>query len=379
MPWDVKDTMNRREDFVCEAATQAVPFSELCRKFKITRQTGYKWLARHKSEGSKGLADRSRRPLHSPTRSPEHIEALVLDLRREHGWGGRKIARRLRDLGQMEVPAPATITEILRRHGLIDEQASRQRQHWQRFEHEHPNSLWQMDFKGDFPTLESGRCAPLTVIDDHSRYNIVLSACARTTTGIVQAELERAFRCYGLPSRINTDNGAPWGSPSAPGQLTELAVWLIRLGIQVSYSRPYHPQTNGKDERFHRSLKAEVLERHTFTTHAHVQQVLDRWRQVYNTERPHEALGMAVPVTRYACSLRRMPERLPEPEYGCGDEVLQVNASGVVRVRGEKVKLSIALKGLQVAARPSEEDDGVIEIWFAHQRVAKLDLKTVKP
>ncbi|MGT2470405.1 IS481 family transposase [Paraburkholderia terrae] len=379
MPWEVKDTMTLREDFVRLAATQAVPFSELCGRFQITRQTGYKWLARHKAEGINGLADRSRRPHHSPARSAGHIEARVIELRRQHRWGGRKIARRLRDLGETQIPAPATITEILRRHGLIDEHASRQRQHWQRFEHEHPNSLWQMDFKGDFQTLESGRCSPLTVIDDHSRYNIVLSACSRTTTQIVQQALEQAFRCYGLPARINTDNGAPWGSPSAPGQLTELAVWLIRLGIRMSYSRPYHPQTNGKDERFHRSLKAEVLERHTFTTHAHVQQELDRWRQVYNTERPHEALGMATPLTRYACSLRRMPDRLPEPEYGSGDEVLQVNASGVVRVRGEKVKLSIALKGLQVAARPSAEEDGVIELWFAHQRVAKLDLKTAKP
>ena len=210
------------------------------------------------------------------------------------------------------------------------------------------------------------------------KHNIVLSACSRTTTQIVQQALEQAFRCYGLPARINTDNGAPWGSPSAPGQLTELAVWLIRLGIRVSYSRPYHPQTNGKDERFHRSLKAEVLERHTFTTHAHVQQELDRWRQVYNTERPHEALGMATPLTRYACSLSRMPDRLPEPEYGSGDEVLLVNSSGVVRFRGEKVKLSIALKGLHVAARPSTEEDGVIEFWFAHHRVEKLDLKAAK-
>lgn len=378
MPWEVKDTMTLRADFIRLAATQAVPFSELCRQFRITRQTGYKWLARHKADGLKGLSDRSRRPHHSPTRSAPHIEARVIELRQQHGWGGRKIARRLQDLGETQIPAPATITEILRRHGLIDEQASQQRQHWKRFEHEHPNALWQMDFKGDFPTLESGRCAPLTVIDDHSRYNIVLSACSRTTTQVVQAALEQAFRCYGLPTRINTDNGAPWGSPSAPGQLTELAVWLIRLGIRVSYSRPYHPQTNGKDERFHRSLKAEVLERHAFSTHAHVQQELDRWRQVYNTERPHEALAMATPVTRYACSLNRMPERLPEPGYERGDHVLLVNSNGVVRFRGETVKLSIALKGLHVAARPSAEEDGVIEFWFAHHRVEKLDLKEPK-
>jgi transposase InsO family protein len=257
---------------------------------------------------------------------------------------------------------------------MITGRDSAQRQHWQRFEHEHPNSLWQMDFKGDFPTLEGGRCSPLTVIDDHSRFNILLAACSRMTTKVVKTELEQAFRCYGLPARINTDNGAPWGSPSAPGQITALAVWMIRLGIHVSYSRPYHPQTNGKDERFHRSLKAEVLLRHAFTTHAHVQQELEKWRHVYNTERPHEALGMATPLTRYQPSPRTMPEHLPEPEYGPGDEVLKVNSNGVVRFRDKPLRLSIALKGLRVAARPKDDEDGVIEFWFAHHRVAKLDL-----
>jgi len=379
MPWNVKDTMSLRQEFVCLAAEQTLPFSELCRRFNISRQTGYKWLDRHKTQGVEGLADQSRRPHHSPTRSPDQTVEMVLDLRRQYGWGGRKIERRLRDLGHADVPAPATITEILRRHGMIAERDSAQRQHWQRFEHEHPNSLWQMDFKGDFPTLVGGRCSPLTVLDDHSRFNIVLAACARMTTQVVQAELERAFRCYGLPARINTDNGAPWGSPSAPGQITALAVWLIRLGIHVSYSRPYHPQTNGKDERFHRTLKAEVLERHAFTTHAHVQQELERWRHVYNTERPHEALGMATPLTRYKPSLRAMPEHLPEPEYSPGDEVLQVNSNGLVRFRGNAIKLSIALKGLNVAARPKDDEDGVIEFWFAHQRVSRLDLNATKP
>ena len=379
MPWNVKDTMSLRQEFVSLAAAQSLPFSVLCRRFDISRQTGYKWLERHRDEGPAGLADRSRRPHYSPTRSPDPLVERVLALRQEYGWGGRKIRRRLIDLGHTQVPAPATITEILRRHGMIPERESAQRQHWQRFEHEHPNSLWQMDFKGDFQTLESGRCSPLTVIDDHSRFNIVLKACSRTTTEIVQAELQQAFRCYGLPARINTDNGAPWGSPSAPGQITELAVWLIRLGVHVSYSRPYHPQTNGKDERFHRSLKAEVLQRHAFTTHEHVQRELNRWRHVYNSERPHEALGMATPLTRYRPSPRAMPEHLPEPEYGPGDEVLLVNSSGLVRLRGQKLRLSIALKGLRVAARPKEDEDGVFELWFAHYRVATLDLKAALP
>ena len=379
MPWNVKDTMSLRQEFVQLATQRRLPFSELCRRFNISRQTGYKWLARHSTQGLEGLVDRSRRPHDSPARSPDEIVAVVLDLRREHGWGGRKIERRLQDLGHANVPAPSTITEILRRHDLLHAPEDRPQRPWQRFEHEHPNALWQMDFKGDFPTLEGGRCAPLTVLDDHSRFNIVLAACGRTTTEVVQTELERAFRCYGLPSRINTDNGAPWGSPSAPGQLTELAVWLIRLGIHVSYSRPYHPQTNGKDERFHRSLKAEVLARHVFTTHAHVQQELERWRQVYNTQRPHEALDLATPVSRYQPSPRAMPDHLPEPQYGPADEVLRVNSNGLVRFRGEALRLSTALKGLYVAARPKDDEDGVIEFWFAHQRVAKLDLKAAKP
>jgi transposase InsO family protein len=378
MPWNVKDTMSLRQEFVCLAAVQTAPFSELCRRFNISRQTGYKWLERHKTQGEDGLADRSRRPHCSPARSSDQVAQAVIALRQAHGWGGRKIARRLQDMGFADVPAPATVTEILRRHGLIDPRESAQREPWQRFEHEHPNSLWQMDFKGDFPTLEGGRCYPLTVLDDHSRFNIVLAACARTTTQVVQAELDRAFRCYGLPARINVDNGAPWGSPSAPGQVTELAVWMIRLGIRVSYSRPYHPQTNGKDERFHRSLKAEVLQRYTFTTHAHVQQELERWRSVYNTERPHEALDLATPLTRYRPSPRTMPDHLPEPQYGPHDEVLRVNSNGLVRFRGEAVRLSIALKGLPVAARPKPDEDGVIEFWFAHHRVAKLDLGGAK-
>ncbi|HEV3432203.1 MAG TPA: integrase core domain-containing protein, partial [Paraburkholderia sp.] len=208
-----------------------------------------------------------------------------------------------------------------------------------------------------------------------SRFNIVLAACARMTTPVVRNELEQVFRCYGLPSRINTDNGAPWGSPSAPGQLTELAVWLIRLGIRVSYSRPYHPQTNGKDERFHRSLKAEVLSRHTFSTHEHVQQELQRWRHVYNTQRPHEALDMATPITRYRPSPRAMPEKLPELQYGPDDVVLRVNSNGVVRVHGRALRLSIALKGLDVAVRAKDGEDGVVELWFGHHRLTELDLR----
>jgi transposase InsO family protein len=251
MPWSARNVSDLREEFVVLARQNGVSFSELCRRFGVSRQTGYKWLGRYAEQGPCGLVERSRRPVGSPSMTPSGLQRQVLELRLQHpAWGGRKISRRLADLGHAGVPAPSTVNSILKRHGLITPEASSAAQPWQRFEHAQPNALWQMDFKGHFPTATDGRCSPLTVLDDHSRYSLVLQACGKTDTDTVQGWLIEAFRRHGLPVRINTDNGAPWGAPGQPGQLTGLAVWLIRLGIQVSYSQPYHPQTNGKDERF---------------------------------------------------------------------------------------------------------------------------------
>ena len=158
-------------------------------------------------------------------------------------------------------------------------------------------------FKGHFATAQ-GHCSPLTVLDNHSRFNLMLTACSDTPTPCVRAHFEVIFRRYGLPVQINFDNGASWGAPSAPGQITELGRWLVQLGIRVCYSRPHHPQTNGKDERFLRSLKAEVLNGVSFASPAQVQRALDRWRHSYNHERPHDALGLATPVSRYHISPR---------------------------------------------------------------------------
>jgi transposase InsO family protein len=372
--------MSLRQEFVLLASQHSVTFTELCQRFNISRQTGYTWVNRHAQHGDAALADQSRRPLASPSITPPAIEREVLRLREAHpAWGGRKISQRLKDLGFTAVPAPSTVTSILHRHGLISPAASDAATPWQRFEHAHPNALWQMDFKGDFAVLEQGRCHPLTVLDDHSRYNIVLQACRRTDTATVQACLREAFSRYGLPVRMNTDNGSPWGSPGQPGQLTELAVWLIRLGIRLGYSRPYHPQTNGKDERFHRSLKAEVLNGRSFVTHDQVQCELERWRRIYNHERPHEALDMKTPATRYQPSARPMPTILGEPDYAADDIVLRVKSNGVIDFRGRRLKVSNALRGLPVAARKSPTQDGIVEFWFAHHRILTLDLRDEKP
>ena len=376
MPWNPVDTMTLRQEFVVQALQGTLPVAELCRRFSISRQTGYKWLRRHAQDGAEGLQDRSRRPRHSPAMTGEDMTREVLLLREEHpAWGGRKISRRLLDLGFSEAPSPASVTRILHRHVLISPEASALSLPWQRFEHDMPNALWQMDFKGWFQTLREGRCNPLTVLDDHSRYNIVLQACGPTDTQTVQECLLQAFRQYGLPLRINTDNGAPWGSPSRAGQLSALAVWLIRHGIRISYSQPYHPQTNGKDERFHRTLKAEVLNGRSFATQQDVQRALDSWRRVYNLERPHEALGMATPSTRYQPSPRSLPAVLAEPEYGPTDRVVRVGWNGEVRLDDLRLKVSSALHGLPVGVRFRADEDGVFDLWFAHHKVATIDLR----
>ena len=372
MPWDTQDTMSLREEFVRQAIQEGANRRELCRRFGISPQTAYKWLTRYANDGTAGLADRSRRPQCSPAQTPADVQAAVVELRRAHpAWGGRKISRRLQDRGQVSV-APSTVSSILHRHGLIPPPAEEDKA-WQRFEHELPNALWQADFKGHFETLK-GRCSPLTVLDDHSRYNLVLQACGNTRTATVREHLEATFRRYGLPVRMNFDNGAPWGSPSQPGQVTELGLWLIRLGIRLSHSRPYHPQTNGKEERFHRSLKAEVLNGKSFEHLAHAQPAFERWRQIYNHERPHEALQLQTPISRYRPSPRTFPEVFPAIEYGPDDEIVRVKWNGELRFRDRKFKVSNALHQCDVAIHPQPNEDGVFDVYFAHHRCLSIDL-----
>ena len=376
MPWHTRDTMSLRREFVELALVTSANRRELCRRFGVSPRTAYKWLDRFREDGAVGLSDRSRRPNTSPDRTDPDLEAAVVGLRMQHSaWGGRKIARRLRDLGHRAVPAPSTVTGILHRHGLITDEASDRTTAWQRFEHPEPNALWQIDFKGHFDT-PAGRCHPLTVLDDHSRFNLVLQACARTDRRNVEPWLTQAFRRYGLPVRINADNGTPWGTPREYRHgLSPLSVWLIRLGIRVSHSRPAHPQTNGKDERFHRSLKAEVLNGRNFENLDRVQHAFDHWRTVYNHERPHEALALNTPVSRYRVSPRVFPEQLPAIEYGREDRIRYPDANGWLRFEGHPLKVPKALHRLPVAFRPHATQDGMFDVYFCHYCFRRIDLR----
>ena len=223
--------VERRVVFVRLAGAPDANISELCRRFEVSRSDGSKWLARYKAEGASGLEERSRRPHHSPARTPGAVEAQVLSVRLEHpAWGGRKIHWVLKAEGTERPPSPSTITEILRRSGRLDGPRAGQSRDWTRFEREALNELWQMDFKGDF-ALDQGRCHPLTVLDDHSRYALEIGACGDEQATTVQDRLTRIFRCYGLPQRILADNGSPWGASRSGEQHTRLAVWLMDLGI----------------------------------------------------------------------------------------------------------------------------------------------------
>ena len=373
MPWKTVSTMSLRKEFVLLASAQGANRRALCRHYGISPKTGYKWLRRYREGGIDGLGDRSRRPVCSPSRTAPEVEQAVLVLRHHRpDWGGRKLRRRLQDLGHTPVPAPSTITDILRRHGLLDEALAGQPNAYQRFEHAAPNDLWQMDFKGHFAT-GGGRCHPLTVLDDHSRFNLVLQACSNELRTTVQASLTNTFRRYGVPRRMLMDNGAPWGL-SAVHQVTRLTLWMMRLGISIRHSHPRHTQTVGKDERFHRTLKREVLRHHQFQSIRECQQRFDDWRDIYNTERPHEALDLDVPARHYQPSKKIFPETLPVVAYGLGESVRKVQAKGVLNSRGKIFRVSNALRGCPVAIRPTSKD-GIMSVTYCLTRVAEIDLR----
>jgi transposase InsO family protein len=370
--------MSARLEFIHLARAPGANVLALCEAYKISRKTGYKWLKRFDEEGEAGLSDRSRRPHHSPAKSDAKLEAKVLRLHEQYDcWGSRKLQALLPQRGN--VPHPSTIDAILRRHGRqVHGGISGESAATKRFEHPEPNMLWQMDFKGHFALSsgDAGRCHPLTVLDDYSRFNLCLAACGDEQSSTVRAALTRTFRRYGLPDRITTDNGPPWGTSRLQG-ISALEAWLIRLGIRVSHSRPYHPQTQGKDERFHRTLKLELVGRRAFRSLAACQAAFDTWRDLYNQVRPHQALGQTPPITRYRRSGRAFPRALPSVEYLPEDWVLKVRPNGQILVRKRDRYIGEGLAGERVALRPTPVD-GFYTVYFCDVPIRELDLRAAE-
>ena len=381
MNWNQQDLVSQRLEFVTLASAGSLSLSALCRRFGISRKTGYKWRRRFAGGGLAALADRPRPRARPPNQTTAPTEAVVVALRRKHPtWGPRKLHRRLCDLGRAveTLPAVSTFARILRRTGCIAPAVAAQHRALQRFSRPAPNELWQMDFKGHFALQRGGRCHPLTVLDDHSRFSLGVHACADEQSRTVERRLQQIFSCYGLPETILCDNGPPWAG-SGP-EHTGLSVWLLRLGVGVIHGRPYHPQTQGKDERFHRTLQADLLDRHDWRDLPQAQRRFERYRHLYNHDRPHEALDLAVPATRYRPSPRAFPAHLPSIEYDAGELVRLVKSKGEITYRNRFFYVGRAFRGLPVALRPTARD-GLYRLCFAAFTLGLIDCRgpTTRP
>jgi len=376
MPWKEVTLMEQRREFVTQAAAGTMPFRHLCARFRISPKTGYKWLSRYREAGESGLTDQSRRPHTSPGSTPPEIVARIRTVAAAHPtWGGRLIHHRLLHLGLTPVPAASTITAILAREGLRlpDQPAPRP---WIRFEADAPNHRFQMDFKGPVQSRQ-GPVRPFTMIDEYSRFALMVEHCPDGKLATVQALLTECFRRYGLPWQVLADNGPPWGS-SRPRTLTAIDVWLIRLGVRPLHGRPLHPQTQGKLERFHRTLALDVFHHQLFDSPATAQTALDAFRQEYNHERPHTALHYRTPAAAYTLSPRPFPEILPAITYDDDAEVRIVSAKGVIKYQRHALYLSEALRSLPVGIYPTRVD-GVIQIHFCARTITTIDLRTLTP
>jgi transposase InsO family protein len=377
MPWKVSDVEKERARFVTEWESEDWDLSELCRQYGISRSTGYKWIDRYEVCGVNGLKDQSRAPRSHPNQTSEEIEKAILELRERHTrWGARKIRAKLeRQMGEgSKTPATSTIGEILKQHGLTVARQKRARAEPSKqplAPAGEANELWCIDYKGWFRTGDGKRCDPLTVTDRYSRYLVRCQGVGAADTIHTRAVLEGAFSEYGLPRRIRSDNGAPFGS-NGLGGLTALAVWWIRLGIEPERIQPGKPQQNGSHERMHWTLKQETASPPAGSLRRQ-QECFDTFREEYNRERPHEALKMSTPAEHYQASERPYPRQLPEPEYA-GCEVRLVYDGGNFRFGSKKVFVSHALAGEKIGLEPLRLDgERYWKVRFMKHELGVLD------
>lgn len=369
MPWKRMDVHEQRMQFVIRAASGKETMTGLCREFGVSRPTGYLWRRRYEQAGSLAeLAEQNRRPHHSPTRTAEAIEQRVVALREQTGWGAKKLHVLLRDEQGLGVPV-RTIHRILERHELVQEDVHGPAP--TRFERSAPNQLWQMDTKGKYP-LRDGECHPLSILDDHSRYAVGLYALGELSTAQAYPCLVETFRRYGLPEALLMDRGTLWWSAHNGWGLTRLSVRLIEQGIQLVYGRVCHPQTQGKVERFHRTLGAALRQRGVPPQLQQWPAALAEFRHSYNHRRPHEALGMQRPAERYRPSLRSYQERVPLWEYPSGSEVWRLNGQGMLGVAGRRWFVCEALAGERVRVERFHEK---LLVSYRHMYIREIDLQ----
>ena len=357
MAWKDKTVEELRKEFV-EAAKTSRSFSALCREFGITRKTGYKWVERDMQNLS--LSDMSRKPNHTANKTPLSTELLIIEERHSHpGWGAKKIKAHLERMGQ-ELPCVKTINNILNRYNCIDKIEAQKHKPFVRFEKEKCNEMWQTDFKGEFKMQDGNYCFPLDIFDDHSRYVIKIKPALRTG-GMVIPSFKEAFCEFGMPKSILSDNGAQFAGFRQG--FTQFERWLMDHDVLPIHGRIKHPQTQGKIERFHRTMDQELLNHYTPLDLEDAERVLKSWRDCYNNERPHEALGMRCPSDVYTPSNRTYIDEVKEYEYGGEHHVRKVNNWGYARFADFQIYLSETMIDQYIEFRPNPHGDSFIACY----------------
>ena len=378
MPWRDTDVTDERLSFIAAWKAQEYgSMKELCEAFGVSRTTGYKFLKRYRQGGLDGLKDRSRAPRRHPNATPERLERQILAARAAHPtWGAPKLKAWLeRNFPEDQWPAQSTIGSILKSHGLTRRRRRRHRTpaYTEPFKGtDRPNAVWCADFKGWFRTGDGVRCEPLTITDAFSRYLITCRALPRQTHDLTRPWFERAFREFGLPDAIRTDNGRPFASTAVAG-LSRLSVWWIRLGIRPERIEPGKPQQNGRHERFHLTLKQDTAKPPRGSLRAQ-QRRFNSFTTEYNEERPHAALHNQTPAEVYHPSFRAFPKRLPEMEYPGDYLVRRVMHTGQIRFGNNRTFLSNSLIGEVVGLK--EIDGRYWEIYFGRYYLARIDSHT---
>lgn len=376
MPWQETHPVLERHHFAQDYARGHWTMAELCLRYGISRNTGYKWLERYRQSGPSGLHDRSRAPRACPHQTPDAVVQLILAEYAACGWGARKILKRLtRQDPHRNWPARSTIADILARHGCV--QPRRRRRQWKHpgvapLTTTVPNQVWTIDFKGQFRLRNGQYCYPLTVLDHFSRYLLCCQALPDVGTAGVQPHLRQLFRTHGLPEAIRSDNGAPFASTGIHG-LNRLNVWWLQLGITHQRILPGQPQQNGVHERMHKTLKAQATKPAAANMTCQ-QRTFNTFRQTYNELRPHEALADETPASHWAPSARTYPERIAPPEYPGHFEVRRVSNAGTFRLHAGQHFLSQALNGEHIGLE--EIHDGLWNIVYYETLLGRFDEAT---